>query len=46
MLPSSENLNALARVLKVPVDYFFKTTTIRLEIIYLALYPYCGKWLE
>lgn len=31
MLPSSENLNALANVLKVPVDYFFKTNTIQLE---------------
>ena len=31
MLPSSENLIALAGVLKVPVDYFFKVSTIQLE---------------
>ncbi|MCK4766401.1 MAG: ImmA/IrrE family metallo-endopeptidase [Candidatus Aminicenantes bacterium] len=31
MLPSSENLIALAETLKVPVDYFFKQKMIRLE---------------
>jgi Zn-dependent peptidase ImmA (M78 family)/DNA-binding XRE family transcriptional regulator len=31
MLPSSENLIALADALEVPVDYFFKTNTIRIE---------------
>jgi Zn-dependent peptidase ImmA (M78 family)/DNA-binding XRE family transcriptional regulator len=31
MLPSSENLIALADALKVPVDYFFKSNVIELE---------------
>jgi Zn-dependent peptidase ImmA (M78 family)/DNA-binding XRE family transcriptional regulator len=31
MVPSSENLIALADILKVPVDYFFKTNMIKLE---------------